>query len=276
MGTRGRISAAVALAVAGLMALATGAAAKTTTQTANAGNVSATFTFTGSPPNVKNPRLTITRAGQELYNQAVKSKQCSPYCSQGGFGGAHPSSVKVADIEANGSPDVVLELFSGGASCCFIDQVFSYDSGTTTYVKTEHNFAYGAVLQRISGQWRFKSADGAFLCAFTDCADSGQPLQIWSFSARRFHNVTRKYPKLIRADATRWLSRFKHHVSNGVGLIAAWAADEELLGKNKLVQSTLASEAKKGNLRDGTSGQATGKKFIKALNKLLRRYGYEH
>lgn len=276
MGTRGRISLAIALAAVLSAVLAAVALARTTTQTAHAGNVSATFTFSGSAPNVKSSRLSITRAGQELYNQAVRSKQCSPYCSPGGFGGSHPSSVKVADIEGNGSPDVVLELFSGGASCCFIDQVFTYDAGTMTYVKTEHNFAYGAVVQKISGKWRFRSADGAFLCAFTDCADSGEPIQIWSFSARRFHDMTRKYTRLIRSDAARWLSRFKHHVSNGVGLIAAWAADEELLGKNRLVQSTLADEASKGNLRDGASGLATGKKFIKALNKLLRRYRYEH
>jgi hypothetical protein len=275
MGTRGRFSVATPLVAMALAALAAIAWAKTTTQTAHSGNVSAVFTFTGSAPNVKNPRLAITRGGEQVYNRAVKSKQCRPYCSPGAFG-SHASSVQVADLENNRSPDVILELFSGGANCCFIDQVFSYSSKAKTYIKTEHNFAYGAALVPINRRWRFKSADGAFLCAFTDCADSGEPIQIWSFSARRFHNLTRKYPKLIRSDAARWLSRFKHHVSNGVGLIAAWAADEELLGNNTLVQSTLASEAKKGNLRDGTSGVATGKKFITALNKLLRRYGYEH
>jgi hypothetical protein len=274
MVTRGRISAAT-LTVTLLLVLAGPAWAKTTTETSHSGNVTATFTFTGSAPNIKHQRLTIVRAGQQLYDQAVTAHLCGTRCGPGAFG-ARASSVRVADIEGNGEPDVVLELFSGGASCCFIDQVFSYDPGTMTYSKTEQNFAYGAVLTKISGRWRFKSADGGFLCAFTDCAGSGQPIQIFSFSAGRFHNLTRHYPKLIRSDAARWLGAFKHHLSNGVGLIAAWAADEELLGNNKQVQSTLSSEAAKGDLRDGSGGLASGKKFIKKLNALLRKLGYEH
>jgi hypothetical protein len=274
MVKRGRISAAT-LTVTLLLVLAGPAWAKTTTETAQSGNVTATFTFTGSAPTIKHQRLTIVRAGQQLYNQAVTAHLCGTQCGPGAFG-ANASSVRVADIEGNGEPDVVLELFSGGASCCFIDQVFSYDPGTMTYSKTERNFDYGAVLTKLSGRWRFKSADGGFLCAFTDCADSGQPIQIFSFSGGRFHNLTRHYPKLIRSDAARWLRAFKHHLSNGVGLIAAWAADEELLGKNKQVQSTLSSEAAKGNLRDGSAGLASGKKFIKRLNALLRKLGYEH
>lgn len=274
MVTRGRISAAT-LTLTLLLVLAGPAWAKTTTQTAHSGNVTATFTFTGSPPNIKHQRLTIVRGGQELYNQAVTARLCGTQCGPGAFG-ARASSVRVVDIEGNGEPDVVLELFSGGASCCFIDQVFSYDPGTMTYPKTEQDFVYGAVLTKISGLWRFKSADGGFLCAFTDCADSGEPLQIFGFSAGRFHNLTRHYPKLIRSDAARWLRAFKHHLSNGVGLIAPWAADEELLGKNKQVQSTLSSEAAKGDLRDGGDGVASGKKFVKKLNALLRKLGYEH
>ncbi len=274
MVTRGRIS-AVALTVTLLLVVAGPAWAKTTTQTSHSGNVTATFSFTGSPPNVKHQRLTIVRAGQQVYSQAVSAHLCGSLCGPAAVG-AHASSVSVADIEGNGEPDVVLELYSGGASCCFIDQVFSYDPGTMTYSKTERNFAYGVLLRKISGRWRFKSSDGAFLCAFTDCADSGQPIQIFSFSAGRFHNLTRHYPRLIRSDAAIWLHAFKHHVSNGVGLIAAWAADEELLGNNKQVQSTLSSEAAKGKLRDGSAGLASGKKFVKKLNALLRKLGYEH
>ncbi len=61
-----------------------------------------------------------------------------------------------------------------------------------------------------------------------------------------------------------------------MGLIAAWAADQELLGHNHKVQSTLASEAHKGRLRDGGLGQATGRRFVRKLNALLRKLGYEH
>lgn len=267
----------VSAALATTLILAATAAAKVTTQTGSSGGVTATFTFTGSAPLVSHPRLTIVLAGQELYNQPVSSHQCGTECGPGAFG-AHASSVRVLNIEGNGQPDVILELYSGGANCCFIDQVFSLDPGTMTYVKTEHVFDTGALIKTLapSHRWVFVSSDANFKYEFTDGADSGEPIQIWSFGSHRFSNVTRHYPKQIAADAATWLRLFKHHVANGVGLIAAWAADEELLGHNKLVQSTLAAYAAKGALLDGSIGLATGKPFIAKLNKLLRKLGYEH
>ncbi len=83
------------------------------------------------------------------------------------------------------------------------------------------------------------SADAGFKYAFTDGADSGEPIQIWRFVPQRFVDVTRAYPGLIRTDAARWLRLFRHDLANGVGLIAAWAGDEELLGHDSLVQATL-------------------------------------
>jgi hypothetical protein len=43
-----------------------------------------------------------------------------------------PSSVQVADIEANGEPDVLLHLWSRGAHCCYIDQIFRWNPATPT------------------------------------------------------------------------------------------------------------------------------------------------
>ena len=247
-----------------------------TTETARSGDVSASFSFTGSPPTVTDQRLEIVNAGQVLYNQPVSSPQCGALCGPGALG-SHASSVRVLDLEIGGPPDVVLELFTGGANCCFVDQVFSLEPGRMTYVKTERDFVNaGASIKRLvpGGSLLFVSADPVFDYAFTDGADSAEPIQIWSFSARHFSNVTRLYPKQIAADASRWLALFRHHLSNGVGLIAAWAGDEELLGHNKLVQSTLASEARDGDLRTGTNPLPGGSKFVAALNRLLRRYGY--
>jgi hypothetical protein len=265
-----------AAVMAATLVLAAAASAKLTTQTDSSGAVTATFTFTGSPPKVSHARLKIVRAGQALYDQPVFSPQCGTKCSPALLG-VHASSVRVLDIESSGQPDVVLELYSGGANCCFIDQVFSLDPGTMTYVKTEHNFASaGAGIKRLRHRWRFVSDDDAdFKYEFTDGADSGAPIRIWSFAARHFHDVTLGYPKLIAADASRWLRLFRHHLVNGVGLIAAWAADEELLGHDPLVQSTLAAQARKGDLRDGSNGLATGRRFIAKLNRFLRKLGYE-
>jgi hypothetical protein len=261
--------------VVALLTLSASAWAETS-QTASAGGVTATFSYSGSGITVSNPNLRIIRGGQPSYDQPVYSPQCGNQCGPGAFG-AHQSSVRVIRLAAGGQPDVILELFSGGANCCFTDQVFSYSGATHSYVKTEQDFASaGAQLRRLGSarRWRFLSGDDAFKYEFTDGADSADPIQIWSFSGLAFHNVTRSYPKLIAADAARWLKLFTHHISNGVGLIAAWAADEELLGHDKLVQSTLAAETRHGDLRDGDNGGATGRRFITKLNRLLRQLGY--
>jgi hypothetical protein len=263
----------VALALA-MTAVATGAA-KATTQTSSAGGVRATLTFSGSAPKISKMRLRIVRSGHAAYNQPVTSHFCAKRCDPALFG-PHTSSVHVLDIESDGQPDVILELFTGGADCCLVDQVFSFDPGVMTYTKSEHDFFNaGASITKLGGAWRFVSADGHFQCAFTDCADSGEPIQIFKFGGRRrFSDVTRSYPTQITHDAAKWMKLFKHHLNNGVGLIAPWAADEELLGHNAQVQSTLKALAAKGALRNGGAGPASGKKFVAALNKMLRKLGY--
>jgi len=255
---------------------AAASAATTTTQSASSGIVSATFSYQGSVgPGISNETLTIDRSGTAVYSAPVTSSLCtiSIPCDP-----ESSHSVHVLDLEGTAEPDVVLDLFSGGANCCSIEQVFSYDPTTMTYVKTERNFSMsGARLEDLShnGRYEFLSSDPAFECYFTDCADSGAPIQILAFSDRTFTNVTTRYPKLIRKDAAMWLKLFKHHLSNGLGLIAPWAADEELLGHNPLVQSYLEQQLKQDHL---TSGGFTpgGQKFIKALNRLLRHDGYLH
>ena len=148
--------------------------------------------------------------------------------------------MQVLDLEDNGQPDVVLDLYSGGAHCCSIEQVFSFDPGTMTYGMTQHDF--GDPGEQIvdlghNGRFEFLTADDSFAYEFTDFAASGLPIQILTFSGGRFLNVTRSYPGLIAKDAARWMkassSMAKQHYSDSVGLAAAWAADQELLGHVK-------------------------------------------
>jgi hypothetical protein len=265
----------LAAAVLGVLVLASTASAKVTTQGSSSGGVTATLSYNGVPPSVKNMRLKIVRLGKALYDQPVRSRFCGKLCAPA-FAGSAGGSVRVLDIESDGQPDVILQLFTGGANCCLVDQVFSFGPAARTYIKSERNFSSnGAAIRKIAGHWRFQSSDPAFDCAFTDCADSGAPIQMWRFGGRRrFMKVTVHYPRLISKDAAKWMRLFKQHISNGVGLIAAWAADEELLGRHTLVKSTLAAEAAKGALRADNSGEPGGKKFVVALNRLLRRRGY--
>jgi hypothetical protein len=273
-----------ALAALGALLLLTSAPAalaKTTTQTASAGIVSATYTFQGTYPNFSHESLVIKRSGQVFYNQPVNfAGVCGTECAPGSTSAKHPS-VQILDIEHDGRPNVILSLYSGGANCCVLDQVFSYDPGTMTYSKAQRNFGdLGASLKDLShnGIDEFVGANPAFKYEFTDGVASGEPLQILSFAGGKFKDVTRTYPKLIAKDAARWLKYFKQQIKgsksqiDSVGVIAAWAADEDELGQSKQVASYLQKEASAGLLRSPV--EAGGQKFITHLNKFLHKEGY--
>jgi hypothetical protein len=264
--------------LAGLLAAAPVASAKT--QVAHGGGVTATFTFAGRFPNYHGERLTIARAGTLAYAQPVTSQFCKP-CAPGSALTRRPS-VHVVDLEHTGVPDVVLDLYSGGAHCCTVEQFFSFDPISATYVKrTERDF--GDPLVRIvdlghNGRFQLLTADDRFAYEFTDFAGSGLPIQILEFSGGRFVDVTRHFRGPIARDAARWLRAFKgmarFHYEDSVGLIAAWAADEDLLGHFKLVRRYLAQQAAAGHLN--APFNPGGKKFVTKLQRFLHTHGYAH
>jgi hypothetical protein len=269
------------ISLAALLALGAPTAASAATQTASAGGVTATFSFTGRYPNYSHERLKIVRAGTNnvVYNEPVASEACGTECAPGATG-SHRNSVHVVDLEHSGSPDVVLDLYSGGAHCCSVEQVFSYAPSSGTYVKTERNFGDpGDRIRVIDNRDLFFTADDRFAYAFTDYAASGLPLQILSFSDGQFEDVTRTFPTEIAADAQRWMKAFTDmagdHYADSVGVAAAWAADEELLGHGSRVDGFLRRQAREGHLNSALEPKAqSGQRFIRALDRQLSRDGY--
>jgi hypothetical protein len=264
------------LVLCAVVALVAPAAALAATQTAHKGNVTATYSYRGSFPNYNHEKLTITRGNTVAYSAPVTASMCGGSCVPGAPSG---TSVHVLDLEHNGRLDVVLDLFSGGAHCCAIEQIFAYDAAKKAYVKAKsRNFGDPGdmiVDLRHNGRYEFLTADDRFAYAFTGFAASGLPVRVLTFSAGHFHNVTRNYPKLVAKDATIWLKAYKNTASNGYqeseGVIAAWAADEELLGHSTLVNQYLSQEAKAGHLHGDT---VNGQKFVTALKQFLRKLGY--
>ncbi len=258
--------------------LVTAPAALATIQTAHGGNVTATFTFQGKFPKFHNLHLTISRGGAVVYDQPVVAKFCGKLCWPGP-GVSQRSSVQVADLEGTGDPDVLLDLYSGGAHCCTVLQIFSLDPGTSTYAKTERVFGdpdVKVVDLGHNGRLELLTADDSFAYRFTDYAASGLPIEILTFAGGQFTDVTRSYPTLVAKDAALWLRAFKsqamQHYPDSVGVIAAWAADEDLLGHAKLVTRYLHHQAVAGHLNAPFGGGGT--RFVGQLRKFLRRRGY--
>lgn len=273
-----RLAATVVVVVSLLASISTAGAA---TQTVTKENVTATFTYHGTSPFSQNPHLKISLNGNVVYDQPVISEWCGKECSHNVIVGAR-KVVHIVHLQPNGLPSVVLDLYSGGAHCCAIEQVYSFKAKSATVEKTERNFGDpGVQLVKLGadGSFDLLSADDTFAYAFTDFAASGLPIQLLSFSHDTFHNITRAFPDLISKDSNQWMSAFRAqasiHYQDSAGVVAAWAADEDMLGHSAAVARFLTNQAEAGHLNSALSPVAlSGQKYVIALQRFLRQHGY--
>ena len=201
-------------------------------------------------------QLRIARAGTTVYARAGRIPptargRASPKASRD-----RPTSapLQVVDLEGTGEPTVVLHLYTGGEHCCQVLQIFSYDAATGSYQLAERDFGDAAdLVADVAGDRRLEieSADDRFAYRFTSYAFSGLPLQIWRFQGGRLVDATRAFPAALAADAARQWAAFLANRRKGLGLgfIAAWTADETLLGRRTAAERRLRTEARLHRLR---------------------------
>jgi len=251
------------------------------TEAASSNKLSAIFSYSGTYPQAHDPQLRISWSGKLLYSRRVTSTWCGNECWPD-LNGTGQVALHVVHLEPHHPPSVVLDLFSGGAHCCSIEQIYSLDPRTGHVQKVEHNFGDpGVRLVRIGpdGSFDLVSADDAFAYAFTDYAASGMPIEILQFSNNRLRDVTRSFPRLIAQNARLWLSAFdssaSSHFQDTVGIVAAWTADEDLLGHFALTRTFLATQAKAGHLNCALSPiEPSGQRFVVTLEKFLRTHHF--
>jgi hypothetical protein len=131
LGSRPGLSLLAAVAVVWAMGASGAPAAAIHTETASSGAWHASFTYVARPGSATEPysglRLVVTHRGSLVFDAPVVSRLGGTPVGPGGLEGH--SSVAFADL--NGAdPEAVLTLFTGGAHCCFIDQVYDFDHAT--------------------------------------------------------------------------------------------------------------------------------------------------
>ena len=269
--------------IAGAALLLAAPSAFATTETASSGNVTAKFSYTKKNDfQYTDLRLQIARGGAVVFDRLTPPSCTDPDCGfqPGGFG--QTPSLSIADLDGDGEPEVIVQIYSGGAHCCTLAEVYSYSPATGTYVNAEQNFGSGAYKQRdLNGDGRpeFQGLDPRFDEAFTAHAASTEPIQIFAFRGGAFVDVTRSYPALIKKDAASLLKLYKrerrHSDFDVRGILASYVADEYLLGKRSTANGVLSKALHRGELnRPKGTGFAGGKSYIKRLKKLLKKYGY--
>jgi hypothetical protein len=243
-------------------------------QTATSGDVIAVFSF-DQPQDYQweNLHLTITRAGQVAYDAPVTARNCDePYCAPGGADEA--KSVRVQDLDGDGRPEVILDLFWGGAHCCHLAQVFN-DAAGIYHQRATRNFGdFGYRLKKLDADDlpEFVGSDFRFDYEFTAFAFSGSPVRVYNWRNGSFRQITRRFHAAIRADAGVWMHRYRRarRADEPQGVLAAWAADEYRLGHRSAALRFIRREIWLGKLSTMPRRQT----FVHHLDRVLRRWGY--
>lgn len=171
-------------------------------------------------------------------------------------------------------PPTVLVTYGGGAHCCTTVRLYDLESRHVSQLELGN---MGARIVIADGRPVLETRDDAFSYAFTDFADSGAPIRLYQPTADAFRDVTRQFPTMIRADA-RWQWGLAAKRVSKLGFYAAWAADEEMLGKDANVRTTMQRLEREGkltipaNLRE--PGWPDGQAYLTKLRRFLRSHGY--
>lgn len=255
-------------------------AAGSETQDAALGAVSARLSFDRDPESGQLTNVTLAIASNGAQEAAIPIPPPCRDCTIQLAGGTDRPSLHALDLDADGIPEVVADIYSGGAHCCTYAEVFRRTPAGWT--GTRHNFADpGYELRNLDADTtpELFSADASFAFQFTDFADSGFPVAVWHVRAGIFEDVTARFRTVIASDSRRWLrfgrSALRRH-GDPRGVLAAWAADECRLGRGAAAFRSLDAHARRHQLR-GASGFSIGPNdgaYVRKLRRFLSRRGY--
>jgi hypothetical protein len=246
--------AALAVLLGAVFVTSAAAAPSPHVERAQSGTVQAVFTYSWDPAKFRFSRqhIAITRDGATRFSAYLRKPPES-----GGTANAQPArffshkrSVSLADLDGDGEPEVLLDLYWGGAHCCWYTQIYGYD-----------------------GRQELVTRDDRFSYAFASFADSRWPVRILDYRAGKLTIVTKSYPAEIKRDsASLWheamaLGRTK---ANNQGMMAAWAADQCMLGHCVVAFRSIASLSKTGRVH----GDLSAALFERKLRAFLKRTDY--
>jgi hypothetical protein len=276
-----RLAAATAVAVLALITTATALPAGT--ETVTSGAVAATLSWDAGPDGqtVDHARLTMTRGGTTVFDQAIGDVVCDACELTSVPAGEHQhGDVGLFDLDHDGEPEVLVEAFTGGTECCVNVGIYDYRPQAATYERIVRSYATNDVsLQDLGhdGRLELVSHDQRFEGKFGDDADAWPPPVVERFQRQggtgRLVDATRHFPAVVSRDARRAHQLLNRTDLFGVpvpSVLAGYVADEELLGHGDVGTRWVTLLTKRGAL--GSPRHAAA--YRTRLLSLLRRYGY--
>lgn len=245
---------------------------------ASSGPVMATMTATGAASGTSitdavGLRVTIARSGIVAFDAALRP--CRFGCAADDPTAARFAELKLQDLDGDGEPEVLLDLFWAGAHCCWYTQIYRYVDGRARYRTNVHiwgNFSYVLADLEHDGRQELVTRDNRFSYAFSSFADSRWPVRILRYRQGGMTIVTRQYASEIRRDATAlWHEAMgREKTRSNQGVIAAWAADQCMLGRCTQAFTTIDRLSRTGRIH----GERTRVAYERRLRAFLARTGY--
>lgn len=212
---------------------------------------------------------------------APMSRFACRICAASGYNTLFDHPVSVRDLDGDGEPEVLVDLFTGGAHCCYWTAILHYDG---------HTYRGNAVLwgdpgyelRDLDGNGRLEllTSDDRFAYAFSAYVFSVLPVQVDRYDHGRIVDVTSQYPWLVRREAKQlwrlYLQTRGEKDADVRGVLAAWLADEYRLGLVSEGWAKIEAAYHRGDLgapRVDTLWPA-GQKYLSALRSFLEKTGY--
>jgi subtilisin-like proprotein convertase family protein len=244
---------------------------------ARRGTVNATITYTERDFLYEKLRISVVRAGRRVLDVPIERLVCRDCAA------SRPVDIVVRDLDG-GEPEVLVDLFTGGAHCCAVSLILRWDGAAHRYRSTFHYWGnYGRRLADLDhdGRPEFVASDERFVYTFTAYVFSAAPIQIWSFRAGKLSDLTRSYPTEIAKHAASlgryFLKRTKPEKDTDLrSYVASYVADEYLLGRPDVARRALDGALRHGLLYRGKTylGWPAGRVFVAELMHDLKKWGY--
>src|SRR3954470_5900073 len=272
------LAAVAPIAVAALAPVSVTAASGPVAATLSATGASSGTTITGAT----GIRVTIARNGAIAYSGPLRP--CRFGCEPDDPTGARFTQIAVADLDGDAEPEVLVDRADGFTPCCTLETaILRRNAISGLYGELDRHWGESYRVADLDGDRRAElvTADLRFYERFAPRVAGFQlPVKILQLRGPVLVDVTRAHPASVRrhtrsldrlirstdaiADGRRPGDRVIAHVALRPQL-AAYAAEERLLGRRRVGDARVAREVARGRV---------SRAFRRALMRFLTRTGY--